>query len=138
MQLAVPNKLNNIKELLDDFFTPESASGNYNCKKCGAQGQKLTHKYCLNLPNYLFLELEDRNKIFFSEKIVVPLYNGQYYNYQFYACIFKRKINDIASFGAVLNVGNGYYLYSDDRVISYSSNITLDCPSLALYKRMAF
>ena len=90
------------------------------------------------MPNYLFLELEDRNKIFFSEKIVVPLYNGQYYNYQFYACIFKRKINDIASFGTVLNVGNGYYLYSDDRVISYSSNITLDCPSLALYKRMAF
>ena len=137
LQLAVPNKLNNIKELIDDFFTPESASGNYNCKKCGAQGQKLTHKYCLNLPNYLFLELEDRNKIFFNEKIELPLYNGQYYNYQFHACIFKRKINDIASFGAVLNGGNGYYLYSDDKVIPCSSKDCLDCPSLALYKRIA-
>ena len=138
LQLNVPNQLNNIQELINDFFTPKSATGNYDCKKCGCKGKKSSHNYCLNLPNYLFLELEDRNKIFFSEKIVVPLYNGQYYNYQFYACIFKRKINDIASFGAVLNVGNGYYLYSDDRVISYSSNITLDCPSLALYKRMAF
>ena len=97
----------------------------------------MTHKYCLNLPNYLFLELEDRNQIFFNEKIELPLYNGQYYNYQFHACIFKRKINDIASFGAVLNGGNGYYLYSDDKVIPCSSKDCLDCPSLALYKRIA-
>ena len=98
----------------------------------------MVHKYCLNLPNYLFFELEDKNKIFFSDQISIPLYNGQYYNYQFYACIFKRKINDISSFAAVLNVGNAYFLYSDDRIDPYSSNIALDCPSLALYKRIAF
>ena len=136
LQLAVPNKLNNIKELIDDFFTPESASGNYNCKKCGAQGQKLTHKYCLNLPNYLFLELEDKNKIVFNDQFAVPLYNGKYYNYQFHACIFKRKINGIASFDAILKDGKAHFLYSDDRIDPYSSNIALDCPSLALYKRI--
>jgi hypothetical protein len=136
-QLNVPNQINNIKELIDDDFTPKPGTGNYNCKKCGCQRNKLVHKYCLNLPNYLFLELEDKNKIFFSDQISVPLYNGQYYNYQFYACIFKRKINDISSFAAVLNVGNAYFLYSDDRIDPYSSNIALDCPSLALYKRIS-
>ena len=136
LQLAVSNKLNNIKELIDDFFTPESASGNYNCKKCGAQGQKLTHKYCLNLPNYLFLELEDKNKINFTDKISVPLYNGQYCSYQFNACIYKSKINDISSFGMILKMGDSYYRYFDDKIIQYSSNINLDFPSLALYKRI--
>ena len=136
-QLNVPNQINNIKELIDDDFTPKPGTGNYNCKKCGCQRNKLVHKYCLNLPNYLFFELEDKNKIFFSDQISVPLYNGQYYNYQFYACIFKRKINDISSFAAVLKVGNAYFLYSDDRIDPYSSNIALDCPSLALYKRIS-
>ena len=136
-QLNVPNQINNIKELIDDDFTPKPGTGNYNCKKCGCQRNKLVHKYCLNLPNYLFFELEDKNKIFFSDQISIPLYNGQYYNYQFYACIFKRKINDISSFAAVLKVGNAYFLYSDDRIDPYSSNIALDCPSLALYKRIS-
>ena len=138
LQLDVPNQVNNIQELINDYFTPKPGTGNYNCNNCGCQGKKSKHKYCLNLPNYLFLELEDKNKIFFSDQIAVPLYNNQYYNYQFYACIFKRKINDISSFATVLKVGNAYFLYSDDRVDPYSSNIALDCPSVALYKRISF
>ena len=138
LPLDVPNQENNINDLINKFFAPKPGTGNYNCSMCGCQGQKLRYKYCLNLPNYLFLELEDRNKINFSEKISVPLFNGTYYNYQFCACIFKRKVNDIASFGMVLKIGDFYYLYSDDKIIQYSSNIILDFPSLALYKRISF
>ena len=138
LQLDVPNEMNNITDLINNFFTPKPGTGNYNCIKCGCQGKKLRHKYCLNLPNYLFLELEDKNKINFTDKIAVPLFNGQFYYYQFYACIYKYKMNDILNFGSVLKVGDAYWNYSDDRVMPYSSNIILDCPCLALYKRITF
>ena len=138
LQLDVPNPVNNITDLINMFFTPEAGTGNYNCTKCGCQGKKLRHKYCLNLPNYLFLELEDKNNINFTDKIAVPLFNGKLYYYQFYACIYKYKMNDISNFGAVLKVGDAYWNYSDDRVMPYSSNIILDCPCLALYKRITF
>jgi len=137
-QLDTTKQINNINDFITDYFAPISDVGDYDCKRCTCKGKKVTYKYCLNLPNYLILELEDKNKIFFNNIIKVPLYNGQFYNYQFYACIFKRKINDISSFGAILNVGNYYYLYSDDMVVSYSSNISLDFPSLVLYKRISF
>ena len=137
-QLDTTKQINNINDFITDYFAPISDVGDYDCKRCICKGKKVTYKYCLNLPNYLILELEDKNKIFFNNIIKVPLYNGQFYNYQFYACIFKRKINDISSFGAILNVGNYYYLYSDDMVVSYSSNISLDFPSLVLYKRISF
>jgi len=137
-QLKVPNQVNNINDLVNEYFAPKPETGDYNCKNCGCKRKKLIHKYCLNLPNYLFLELEDKNKIVFNDQFAVPLYNGKYYNYQFHACIFKRKINGIASFDAILKDGKAHFLYSDDRIDPYSSNIALDCPSLALYKRIAF
>ena len=136
LQLDVPNQENNITDLVNNFFIPKPGTGNYNCKNCGCQGKKLRYKYCLNLPNYLFLELEDKNKINFTDKISVPLYNGQYCSYQFNACIYKSKINDISSFGMILKMGDSYYRYFDDKIIQYSSNINLDFPSLALYKRI--
>jgi hypothetical protein len=136
LQLDVPNQENNITDLVNNFFIPKPGTGNYNCKNCGCQGKKLRYKYCLNLPNYLFLELEDKNKINFTDKISVPLYNGQYCSYQFNACIYKSKINDISSFGMILKMGDSYYRYFDDKIIQYSSNINLDFPSLDLYKRI--
>ena len=136
LSLDVPNQENNISDLINEFFTPVEGPGNYNCSKCGCQGENFLYKYCLNLPNYLFLELEDKNKINFSNKISVPLYDGQYYLYQFYACIFKRKINDIENFGMILKIKDSYYLYSDDKIIKYAPKISLDCPSLAIYKKI--
>ena len=137
-QLDVLNQLNNINELINDFLTPTYKNGAYNCGKCLCAGKKSTHKYFLNLPNYLILELPDKNKIFFNDEIAIPLYNDKFYKYQFYACIFKHVINNIESFAAVLKIGKDYYLYSNDRVIPYSFNMTLDCPSLAFYKRISF
>ena len=89
------------------------------------------------MPNYLFLELEDKNKINFSDRIFVPLYNGQKYCYQYYASIYKIKIKDVSNFCAVLKIGNIYYLYSNDTIQQVNQNYTfLDCPSLALYKKI--
>ena len=95
-------------------------------------------KLCLNLPNYLILELEDKNKINFSDKIDVPLYNNKNYSYQFFASIYKRTNNNQKSFGCVIKIGNTLYLYSDDEIKELSEqNINLDCPSLALYKNIS-
>ena len=93
LQLEIKNPENNISDLIYDFFTPKIGFGNYNCPKCGCKGKKLRQQLCLNLPNYLLLELEDKNKINFRDKIDVPLYNGKNYSYQFFASIYKRKID---------------------------------------------
>ena len=112
--------------------------GNYNCAKCGCKGKKLRQQLCLNLPNYLLLELEDKNKINFSDKIDVPLYNGKNYSYQFFASIYKRKIDSQKSFCEIVKIGNSLYNYTDDKIEKYSEpNINVDCPSLALYKKIS-
>ena len=138
LQLDVPNSESNIQDIINDYFTPKIGFGNhYDCKNCGLKGKKFRHLFCLNLPNYLFLELEDKNKINFNDRIFVPLYNGQKYCYQYYASIYKIKINDVSNFCAVLKIGNIYYLYSNDTIQQVNQNYTfLDCPSLALYKKI--
>ena len=35
----------------------------------------------------------------------------------------------------IIKIGDTNYLYSDDKIIQYSSNISIDCPSLGIYKR---
>ena len=138
LQLEVKHSEAKISDLIHDFFTPKIVFGNSNCSKCGCQGKKLHQKLCLNLPNYLILELEDKNKINFSDKIDVPLYNNKNYSYQFFASIYKRTNNNQKNFGCVLKIGNALYLYSDDTINEYSEqNINLDCPSLALYKNIS-
>ena len=137
LPLNVSNIENNLSDLVKNFFSPIKGEGNNDCQTYGCPGKKkrLRQKYCLNLPNYLFLEFEDKNKIFFNEKISVPLFNGQIYYYQFYACIYKRKINDFSTFSAVLKIGDVYYHYSMNKVEFWpATNMNLENPSLALYK----
>ena len=137
LQLDVQKEKNNIQDLINEFFKPKFYIGNDFCDNCGNKGKKLRYKYCLNLPDYLFLEFEDKNIINFSDRIFVPLFNGQNYCYQFYASIYKSKVNEIASFSALLKIENFYYDYSDDNIQQVNlSNICLDCPSLALYKKI--
>ena len=138
LQLDVPKLENNLQDLINDYFTPKIGYGDhYDCKSCGSKGKKYRHMYCLNLPNYLFLELEDKNKINFSDRIFVPLYNGQNYCYQYYATIYKIKIDNVSNFCVVLKIGNIFYLYSNDVIQQVNQKYTfLDCPSLALYKKI--
>ena len=94
--------------------------------------------YCLNLPNYLFLELEDKNKVNFAKKIGVPLYNGQNYYYEYISSIYKFKNNETTSFCAVLKNVNNYYFYANDSVQQVPEKyVFLERPSLALYKKVS-
>ena len=135
LPLDVPNPENNIQDLINNYFAPKILAGNNNCKNCKCQGKKLRQRYCLNLPNYLFLELEDKNRIFFNDKIGISLFNGQMCYYQFYSCIYKRRINDLLSFSAILKVQNAYFHYSNDKVEYWNANnLNIENPSLAVYK----
>ena len=137
LQLDVLKLESNVSDLIKDYFTPKIDVANYNCSNCGCQGKKLRQKFCLNLPNYLFLELEDKNKINFNEKISVPLYNGKTFVYDYYASIYKIKINETMDFCAVIKIGNNYYFYSNNTVQQVPEKyIFLERPSLALYKRV--
>ena len=139
LPLNVPEPENILSDLVTYFFSPFPDSGNDDCKKIGCPGKKkrAKQKICLNLPNYLFLEFEDKNKIFFDEKISVPLFNGQIYYYEFYACIYKCKFKDSLTFSAVLKIEDVYYHYSMDKVECWTANnMNLENPSLALYKKI--
>ena len=134
LQLEVKNPQNNISDLVSYYFCPKLGYGNYNCQNCGLKGQKTKKIYCLNLPNYLILEFEDKNAVNFSDNIFVPLFNGNNITYQFSSCIYKIKKNDISDFVAVFKTGNNYYFYSDDKIEQCPKEyINLQCPSLAIY-----
>ena len=134
LQLEVKNPQNNISDLVSYYFCPKLGYGNYNCQNCGLKGQKTKKIYCLNLPNYLILEFEDKNAVNFSDNIFVPLFNGNNITYQFSSCIYKIKKNDISDFVAVFKIGNNYYFYSDDKIEQCPKEyINLQCPSLAIY-----
>ena len=134
LQLEVKNPQNNISDLVSYYFCPKLGYGNYNCQNCGLKGQKTKKIYCLNLPNYLILEFEDKNAVNFSDNIFVPLFNGNNITYQFSSGIYKIKKNDISDFVAVFKTGNNYYFYSDDKIEQCpKESINLQCPSLAIY-----
>ena len=134
LQLEVKNPQNNISDLVSYYFCPKLGYGNYNCQNCGLKGQKTKKIYCLNLPNYLILEFEDKNAVNFSDNIFVPLFNGNNITYQFSSGIYKIKKNDISDFVAVFKTGNNYYFYSDDKIEQCpKEHINLQCPSLAIY-----
>ena len=83
LQLDVKNPKNNISDLIYSYFSPKIGLGNYVCNKCGLQGKKSKISYCLNLPNYLILEFEDKSSVNFNDNINIPLFNGQMCSYQY-------------------------------------------------------
>ena len=137
LQLNVPNPQNNIMDIIKDYFSPQPGTGNYNCTNCGLKGKKVKTMYCCNFPNYLFLEFEDKNKIIFTENITIPLYNGQISYYQYCAGIYKYKMNDVSCFVAIIKYGNAFYFCCDDTIKQCDpSYVNMECPSLAIYKRV--
>ena len=139
LQLDVVSEVNDIQNLINNYFTPTDpiSDNKKSCNVCGCKNKKKYKKYCLNLPNYMFLELEDKNIIKFLDQISIPLYDGNNYIYQFYAGIYKNKVNGFVNFIAVLKEENKYYLYNNDRLEKCEQNfMNLPMPSLALYKKM--
>ena len=138
LQLDVPNPQNNINQLINDYFNLKIYNKQSICQNCGCQNQRARKTVCLNLPNYLLLEFEDKNIVYFSNQIAVPLYNGTQYYYQYFASIYMRKTNSTIDFFAVIKSGNGYLLYSDDNIQQCAeAMVNSPCPSLALYKKIS-
>ena len=137
LQLSAPAQPTHIDYILADYFAEHSGRGIYYCSACNMQGNKIKNTYCLNLPNYLILEFEDKNQVLFNDIIKVPLYNGNYYKYQYFAGIYKRKTNGVSNFVAVIKSGNFYYFYSDDTFTQCDEKyMSLECPSLIIFKKI--
>ena len=137
LQLDVNNPQNNISDLINNHFSGKLGLGNYICQNCGLQGQKYKKLYCLNLPNYLILEFEDRNNVIFTDNITLQLYNGEIVHYQYFANVYKYIENEERSFRAVIKIGNDLVLYKDDNIEPYSqNNIDIHLPSMAIYKKI--
>ena len=139
LQLDVKNPQNNISDLINNYFSPKIGTGNYLCNNCGLQGKKLRTIHCLNLPNYLILEFEDKNTVDFTNDIKLSLFNGTICTYQYLSGIYKfKKNNNITDFVAVIKNGNNHIFYSDDKMEPCpQSYINLENPSLAIYKKMS-
>ena len=139
LQLDVKNPQNNISDLINNYFSPKIGTGNYLCNNCGLRGKKLRTIHCLNLPNYLILEFEDKNTVDFTNDIKLSLFNGTICTYQYLSGIYKfKKNNNITDFVAVIKNGNNHIFYSDDKMEPCpQSYINLECPSLAIYKKMS-
>ena len=111
LQLEVKNPQNNISDLVSYYFCPKLGYGNYNCQNCGLKGQKTKKIYCLNLPNYLVMELEDKNLVNFNEIISLKLFDGSVWYYQYVSGIYKFKNKDTTNFVAVYKTNNAYFFY---------------------------
>ena len=89
--LNVQNEQEKIQDLINRKIN-ESYLYKNKCLKCGSINVKFIKKnYFLNLPNYLVLELEDKNKIFFDELVNIPLFNKKEIKYEFVSCIHKSQ-----------------------------------------------
>ena len=136
LQLDVKNPQNNILDLINNYFAIQN--GLKNCKNCGIQVQKMKKLYLLNAPNYLILELEDKNFINFNSNIMLSLFNGTLCQYEYVSAIYKLKINGVTDFVAVFKYNNNLFFYSDDKICSCPPNyINSQCPSLAIFKKIS-
>ena len=84
------------------------------------------------------LEFEDKNKINFNDNITLSLVDGQIYTYQYLSGIYKFKDKDVTDFAAVIKNENNYLFYHDDKAEQCPQEfINLECPSLAIYKKIS-
>ena len=136
LQLNVKNRQNNIYDLIIDYFKPKISIETFYCGKCGLKVNKSKRIYCLTLPNYLILELEDKNSVNFNNNIILPLFNGNMCSYQYASGIYKFRNEDVSEFVSVIKKENTYDFFSDDKIEKCSKEfINLECPSLVIYKK---
>ena len=137
LKLDVIYQKNNISDLINNYFYPKMENGNYHCQNCGLKGKKLKRLYCLNFPNYLILDLDDKNSIDFNENIILPLFDGRMSEYQYLASIYKSNINEVTEFVAIIKNDNDYFYYSNDKIEPCPNYmVNLEFPSLVIFKKM--
>ena len=110
------------------------------CIKCDTFNALFSKReYFLNLPNYLVLELEDKNKVLFEDIINIPLYNEKQIKYEFISCIYKTSENNISKYNALIKKDkDDFEIYSDDNIKTNNNfNLNIECPSLAIYKKIS-
>ena len=140
--LNVQNEQEKIQDLINRKIN-ESYLYKNKCIKCGSINVKFIKKnYFLNLPNYLVLELEDKNKIFFDELVNIPLFNKKEIKYEFVSCIYKNKNNNISRYNSVIkNKNKNIFEICDDDNENIISDIDMDlnviCTSIAIYKKIS-
>ena len=140
--LNVQNEQEKIQDLINRKIN-ESYLYKNKCIKCGSINVKFIKKnYFLNLPNYLVLELEDKNKIFFDELVNIPLFNKKEIKYEFVSCIYKNKNNNISKYNSVIkNKNKNIFEICDDDNENIISDIDMDlnviCTSIAIYKKIS-
>ena len=140
LQLDVPNPENEISQLIDKYFSQKKGIGvNCSCPKCGPINQKFKRTFCLNFPEFLILEFEDKNIINFDDNIYLLSYNGQKIYYEYFACIYKFKNNNASNFAAIMKIGNNYFNCIEYMIGKWNQTpIRLESPSMAIYKKIKY
>ena len=139
--LKVQKEQEKIQDLINRIIN-ESYLYKNKCIKCGNVNVMFIKKnYFLNLPNYLVLELEDKNKIYFDEVINIPLFNKEEIKYEFVACVCRNKINNISRYISIIkNKGKNIFEIFDDDNDNITSDIDMNlnftCPSIAVYRKI--
>ena len=142
LQLDIKEEKNYINELIDDYFAEQFPEEEYECGICGKISLISSTFYCLNAPNYLIMEFEDKNKVIFKDEIIIPLYDGREVKYKFIGAIYKKKVENHSEFYAINKEKNkegneDIIIIYDNDDIKESKNYSLinsDNPSMAIYQ----
>ena len=138
LQLKIEKNEDTIENILNNFFKESFTTSVYQCIDCDSTEKMSKQFFCLNSPEYLLLELEDKNKILFDTEIFIPLYNGEKYCYTFIGAIYKRKYDNHSEYFAVSKKENNISLYDND-TIKNNCDINLinsEMPSMVFYQKL--
>ena len=137
LQLTIKKDVSIIDDLISNYFDEKYPQENIFCSKCH-KTILITCKrlYCLNAPEYLILELEDKNKVLFKDNILLTLYDGKNINYKFVGAIYKKRVDNHDEFYSINKSGNDTILYDNDYFqIVNNDLINSDNPSMAIYQK---
>ena len=138
LQLKIEKDEEKLEDLLNSFFSETFLRSAYQCSGCNSSELLVQQNICLNAPNYLLLELEDRNKVIFNDIIDLSLYNGDKIVYEFFGAIYKQKYETYSEFFAVNKQGDNMIRYDKDNftVLNDFNLVNSPKPSLAFYKKI--
>ena len=139
LQLSIKSEENIIDDLIKNYFDEKYPKFSiYTCQYCQKNiDLKCINFYCLNAPEYLILELEDRSRVYFKDNILLPLYDGKNISYQFVGGIYRKKLETHSEFYSVNREGNGLILYDNDTFQNCNYDlINSENPSMLIYQKI--
>ena len=139
LQLSIKSEENIIDDLIKNYFDEKYPKfSKYTCQYCQKTiDLKCINFYCLNAPEYLILELEDRSRVYFKDNILLPLYDGKNISYQFVGGIYRKKLETHSEFYSVNREGNGLIRYDNDTFQNCNYDlINSENPSMLIYQKI--